>query len=91
MIGFPENMLIIKDFYQSFGFDSVENPYSNIKISKTVGPYGGSIFQWISPYLSTFRLTIVTPFLSNDWEGECHLDDIMDDEFADAYKAYKAF
>ncbi|MCY9030398.1 hypothetical protein [Bacillus inaquosorum] len=92
MIGFPENMLIIKDFYQSFGFDSVENPYSKIKISKKQWVHMEDLFfQWISPYLSTFRLTIVTPFLSNDWEGECHLDDIMDDEFADAYKAYKAF
>ncbi|MEC0575871.1 hypothetical protein P8833_19240 [Bacillus inaquosorum] len=92
MIGLPENMLIIKEFYQSFGFDSVENPYSNIKISNKQWVHMEDLFfQLISPYLSTFRLTIVTPFLSNDWEGECHLDDIMDDEFADAYKAYKAF
>ncbi|MCY7885335.1 hypothetical protein MOA93_09440 [Bacillus spizizenii] len=88
MIGLPENMLIIKGFYQSFGFDSVENPYSNIKISKKQWIHMEDLFfQWISPYLSTFGQTVVTPFLSNDWEGECHLDDIMDDEFADAYEA----
>lgn len=30
-------------------------------------------------------------FLSNDWEGECYLDDIMDDEFVDVYEVYKVF
>lgn len=88
LIGLPENKHEIKDFYQSFGFESVENPYSNIKISKKQWVHMEDLFfQWISPYLSTFGQTVVTPFLSNDWEGECHLDD----EFAAAYEAYKAF
>ncbi|NTU24959.1 hypothetical protein HPX95_01930 [Bacillus tequilensis] len=92
MIGLPENTLEIKDFYQSFGFESVENSFSNIKISKKQWVQMEDLFfQWISPYLSTFGQTVVTPFLNNDWEGECDLDDIMDDEFAHAYKAYKAF
>ncbi|MBK4203792.1 hypothetical protein EGI09_07530 [Bacillus subtilis] len=85
-------MLITKDFYQSFGFDSVENPYTNIKITKKQWVHMEDLFfQWISPYLSTFGQTVVTPFLSNDWEGGCHLDDMMDDEFAEVYEEYKAF
>ncbi|CUB16259.1 hypothetical protein BN2127_JRS7_03492 [Bacillus subtilis] len=88
----PKNMLITKDFYQSFGFDSVENPYTNIEITKKQWVHMEDLFfQWISPYLSTFGQTVVTPFLSNDWEGGCHLDDMMDDEFAEVYEEYKAF
>lgn len=88
----PKNMLITKDFYQSFGFDSVENPYTNIKITKKQWVHMEDLFfQWISPYLSTFGQTVVTPFLSHDWEGGCHLDDMMDDEFAEVYEEYKAF
>ncbi|MCY8426468.1 hypothetical protein MOC70_17940 [Bacillus vallismortis] len=48
-------------------------------------------FQWISPDLSTFSQTVVTPFLNHDWEGKCHLGDLQDDEFTDAYQACKAF
>ncbi|OBA07081.1 hypothetical protein A9D36_07835 [Bacillus subtilis] len=92
IMGLPENTLGIKGFYQSFGFESVENPYSNIKISKKRWvDMEDLFFQWISPYLAAFGQTVVTPFLSNDWEGECDLDDMMDDEFSHAYKEYKAF
>ncbi|MEC0731288.1 hypothetical protein [Bacillus spizizenii] len=92
VIGLPEDIVEIKDFYDSFGFESVDNEYSDIKISKQQWiDIENKFFQWISPYLSTFNQTIVTPYLSNDWEGEIDLEDIEEDELAPLYKEYKEF
>ncbi|MEC1431550.1 hypothetical protein P9C69_12700 [Bacillus subtilis] len=92
VIGLPEDIVEIKDFYDSFGFESVDNEYSDIKISKQQWiDIENKFFQWISPYLSTFNQTIVTPYLSNDWEGEIDLEDIEEDELAPVYKEYKEF
>ncbi|MFS3940186.1 hypothetical protein ACL9SS_01620 [Bacillus subtilis] len=92
VIGLPEDIVEIKDFYDSFGFESVDNEYSDIKISKQQWiEIENNFFQWISPYLSTFNQTIVTPYLSNDWEGEIDLEDIEEDELAPVYKEYKEF
>ncbi|CAN2247235.1 hypothetical protein [Bacillus vallismortis] len=92
VIGLPEDIVEIKDFYDSFGFESVDNEYSDIKISKQQWiDIENKFFQWISPYLSTFNQTIVTPDLSNDWEGEIDLEDIEEDELAPVYKEYKEF
>ncbi|UGW84591.1 hypothetical protein LT232_00105 [Bacillus velezensis] len=92
VIGLPEDIVEIKDFYDSFGFESVDNEYSDIKVSKQQWiDIENKFFQWISPYLSTFNQTIVTPYLSNDWEGEIDLEDIEEDELAPVYKEYKEF
>ncbi|KXZ16586.1 hypothetical protein AXI59_01470 [Bacillus nakamurai] len=92
MIGLPEDMINIRNFYDSFGFECIDNEYSDVKISKKQWTdIENLFFQWVSPYLSTFNQTIVTPFLSNDWEGEFDLEDIDEDELAAAYKKYKEF
>lgn len=85
-------MINMRNFYDSFGFESIDNEYSDVKISKKQWTdIENLFFQWVSPYLSTFNQTIVTPFLSNDWEGEFDLEDIDEDELAAAYKKYKEF
>ncbi|MGG0838503.1 hypothetical protein ABE057_15245 [Bacillus paralicheniformis] len=94
IIGMPDEKLKKKDFYSSFGFESVENPYSEICIdSKEWIELEDQFFKWVAPYLTNFENTIVTPFLSAYWEGEIDLEDIddQDQEISIAYKEYKKF
>lgn len=63
IIGMPDEKLKKKDFYSSFGFESVENPYSEICIdSKEWIELEDQFFKWVAPYLTNFENTIVTPF-----------------------------
>ncbi|MEC1353440.1 hypothetical protein P9D51_21455 [Bacillus sonorensis] len=94
IIGMPDNKLKKKDFYSSFGFESVENPHSEIYINaREWVELEDQFFMWVAPYLTNFKNTIVTPFLNADWEGEIDLEDIddQDQELSIAYKDYKKF
>lgn len=57
-------------FYDSWGFESVENPYSSVVISRKKWiELENAFFNWLGRYENLFlsQEMIVTPYLTNNW------------------------
>lgn len=95
-LGMPEeicNSLEIKDFYSSWGFESVENKYSDVSIdTKKWIELENAYFNWLKktePILFPAGKVIVTPDLNREWQIDQYVQSEILNQFLDDVRKYE--